>query len=282
MDLNLHGKKRGSTAASSGTDFDAVVKSLNDRRDKYDTSIDEDYRQDVLAKIPVAALSSLAGPQQPPGAGPNASWRFFYDEEARRATGRADLLMVETEEQAEAMRSRGYTEMPSLGVYGRNTSLDDLPFPEPAVPVAAAAAAPPVLPPHEQPPPPENEPPQMPMANKVPKLRRYGGGTDRDKYVECFEVKVVDEEEGKVWSPIRRWNKNAFAKDNGVFNSRLLAYYAVKKNLPTADNNLGSLKTAARHHSEIVERKEQMKQEKKTFAWFDVCLELHNNGTGSN
>jgi len=163
MALNLDGKKSGSTA--SGTDFDAVVKSLNDRRAKCDTGVDEDYRQDakipaaallakipvaaLSAKIPVAALSALAGLQQPPGAGPNTSWRFFYDEEARRATGRPGLLMVETEEQAEVMRSRGYTEMPCRGVHGRNTSLDDLPFPEPAVPAADAAEAPPVLPPHE-------------------------------------------------------------------------------------------------------------------------------------
>ena len=61
----------------------------------------------------------------------------------------------------------------------------------------------------------------------VPKIRKEGGGSNRAKYVEYFEEKVVCEETEQVYSPMRRWDKSKFSKDS-TFNSRLLQYYVAK------------------------------------------------------
>jgi hypothetical protein len=254
-------------------DFSSFVKSVNDHRDKHGSSVEADYREENMSKLPFA----VAPTRNQSANQPNAAWHHFYDPEVFRSTGVINLIIVETDEQAETLRSRRFVEMPSRTVHGRHSSDSDLPHPLPppsAMPTEAAPAVP-VLPLHQQPPPPENEPPKLPL--KVPELRKEGPGNNRDKLIECFEVKVVDEKNGCVYSPMRRWANFNTTSESGVYNSRLRGYYAVKKNLVPGETKIAVLKKAASNHSEILAKKQELKDAKQKFSFFRVCLELYQS-----
>jgi len=254
-------------------DFDAAMKAVNDLRDRHEISVDFDYRADISSRLPssVAPYRSATQQQQP-----DAGWRFFYDEEEYRTTGRPKLIMVQEDEQGSVMLDRGFAEMPKLAVFGRGTKAEDLPYP--MTPVSNDVGSTRGMPLWEQPPPPEDEPAKM--GKKVPGLRKEGRGGARDKIIECFEVKVVDEDVGKVYSPLRRWNEYKTTGDSGAFNSRLCAYYAVKKNLlPDQSASLKVLIEAARDHSDIATIKNECKAKKEKFSWFSVCTQLYDTCT---
>ena len=276
---NKTGKKK---KRRDDMDFDALAKSFDDRRDKYGTSIAEDYREDILAKLPTSAYD---GNEQAGSSGPTPAWRFVFDPRVLGRTGRPNLVMVETEAQLEELLSRGYVEIAAREVYGRNTSNDELPFPEggnsssstdSAAAAAAAGGSTMAVPLLQRLPPPDDEPAKVPVS--VPRLRKEGGGSLRDKLIECFEEKVVDEAGNAVWSPFRRWNKKDFSGD-AAFGSRVTAYYAAKKGLAVSGSDtIEKLKKAARTHSDILALKSQCESEGRSFAYFDVCLDLCNNG----
>ena len=53
---------------------------------------------------------------------------------------------------------------------------------------------------HERPPPEEIHTP----CDYIPEIRENGGGSEREKWIECFEEKVVCERLKCVYSPTRR------------------------------------------------------------------------------
>mmetsp|Transcript_15582 Transcript_15582/g.33690 ORF Transcript_15582/g.33690 Transcript_15582/m.33690 type:complete len:226 (-) Transcript_15582:74-751(-) len=194
----------------------------------------------------------------------NSAWHHFYDPMVLRNTGTVELVVVETQGQADIMRDRGYVEMPPRFVYSRHSSIEELPRP---------LALPSETPLHLQPPPPDTEPAAIP--SKVPKLRKEGPGDNRDKLIECFEVKVVDEEEGTVYSPMRRWKELNTTAVSRAFSSRLRGYYAVKMNLLLGETRLSELAKAASDHPDILAKKEHMKSSNQKFSFFEVCCDLY-------
>jgi hypothetical protein len=188
---------------------------------------------------------------------------------------------LEEEEHAEEMRSRGFAEVTERMIYGRNTNIGDLPHPvvppsaqADAAAAAASATARPALPLYQQ-----HPPINLKVPSSIPTLRKGGPGDNRAKIVECFELKVVDEAENTVYSPMRLWRD--FKDDTGSFNSRCRAYYTIKKNIPMESsdrNNLSKLKSAASKHSSIKAKKAELG---KKFCFFDVCCDLYQSG-GTN
>jgi hypothetical protein len=65
---------------------------------------------------------------------------------------------------------------------------------------------------------------------KMPKLHRKLASV-ADEMIEIFEVKVVDEDNNRIWHPLYKWDKDARKKyrtDPSGFGQRLNAYYAVR------------------------------------------------------
>ena len=166
----------------------------------------------------------------------------------------------EQEEEPEALRRRqGIQEITEMRVFRRGASLATLPWPAPAA-AAAAAAAPPQdddefplpddddaeIPLYERPPPGGDFTPYK----YIPAIRTDDALTEREKWIECFEVKVVCEAKNEVYAPIRLWDRKEYAKIS-TLNSRLLQYYFVKKNLSTSNSKetLKNVKMAARKHA---------------------------------
>ena len=83
----------------------------------------------------------------------------------------------------------------------------------------------------------------------VPKIRKEGGGSNRAKYIEYFEEKVVCEEREQVYSPMTRWDKSKFSKDCN-FNSRLLQHHVAKNDLraPGGRDSLNKIKKVPAGH----------------------------------
>ena len=104
----------------------------------------------------------------------------------------------------------------------------------------------------------------------VPKIRKEGGGTNRSKYIEYFEEKVVCEE----YSPtsMRRWDKSKFSKDSN-FNSRLLQCYVAKNDLPTpgGKDSLDNIKKVGMAHA----KDKHGGEEKFTRGGQLSCFEMH-------
>mgnify|MGYP000588895255 CR=1 FL=1 len=150
----------------------------------------------------------------------------------------------EQEEEPEALRRRqGIQEITEMRVFRRGASPVTLPWLAPAA-AAAAAAAPPQdddefpLPGdddaeislYDRPPPDDDFTPYK----YIPAIRTDDALTEREKWIECFEVKVVCEAKNEVYAPIRLWDRKEYAKIS-TLNSRLLQYYFAKKNLSTSN-----------------------------------------------
>jgi hypothetical protein len=259
-------------------DFGALMKAVNDHRDKHGTSKKEDFREDNLSRIPASRLRDVNadGTTNPPG--PN--WSLFKDPD--NANG---IVFAETEREANELRRRGIQEVTETKVFRRGASLATLPWPAPAAAaVAAAAAALPQddggLPPpgdtevplYDRPPPDEIFTPH----EYIPRLREGGRGTDREKCIECFEVKVVCEEKDEVYSPIRLWDRKEYAKIS-TLNSRLLLYYFAKQNLSTgsAKETLENVKKVARKHAKETYGGDERYVSGNNLKYFEICLALY-------
>ena len=71
------------------------------------------------------------------------------------------------------------------------------------------------------------------FAKRMPPLHT-GDASTMEKVIECFEVKVVDEESNCIWHPIRMWSQNSKERknlgycDGSNLNNRLAHIYAIK------------------------------------------------------
>ena len=192
-------------------DFDALMKEVNDLRDKHGTSKKEDCRADVLSRVPASLLrdTNADGTANPPG--PN--WAVFMD----KNNIAAGIIYAETEAEANEFRRRGFHEFKEKRVFHRGAVRSSFPWPAEPAPAAAAAAAAMPLPDddddnvmplpdddelelHERPPPEGTITPY----DYIPEIRKNGGGSEREKWIECFEEKVVCERLKCVYSPTRR------------------------------------------------------------------------------
>ena len=203
-------------------------------------------------------------------------------------------IFAETDAEANEFRRRGFHEFKEMRVFRRGAAHSSFPWPmeetAAAPPAAAAAAAAPQeedempLPdeltvPLEERPPPES---LFTPHQHVPVLRRNGGGTELEKWIECFEVKVVCERLNDVYSPIRLWDKKEYAKIS-TLNSRLLQYYFAKQNLSTSNGKetLDNVKKVARKHAKETYGDNERYLSGDNLKYFDICLALYNSSVSS-
>ena len=99
--------------------------------------------------------------------------------------------------------------------------------------------------------------------------------TEQEKWIECFEVKVVCEEQDEVYSPIRLWDKKKYARIS-TLNSRLLQYYFAKQNLSTGSNKvtLENVKKVARKHATDTYGDDSRYVSGANLKYFEICLAL--------
>ena len=122
-------------------------------------------------------------------------------------------------------------------------------------PEAAAAAA--AAPPRDDPAPPElpllkrSVPVALFMPRSIPAVRKGDNKTEGEKWIECFEEKVVCDYLDEVFSPIRRWDRSQYS-GNSTLNSRLLQYCVAKNNIETPDGKgaLENVKAVGREHAQ--------------------------------
>ena len=261
--------------AKNAIDFSLLMKQVNDLRDKHGTSIEEDYREDALSRVPASLFQQAAS-----ATNSAATWHTFMD-----PANPAELLYAETDEQADALRARGFHEFTQKRLFGAATAASSLPWPASAdapedaaaaaaaAPAAARAAAAETVPLHERPP-----PDTLSMPDKIPKIRKEGGPRE---WIECFEEKVVDEKHKKVYSPIRLWDKSEWSNDS-TLNSRLLQYYFAKKGLTVSGSlNLTAVKSAARSHAKNEYGENDTYMKGGNLQYFEICLAIYNEGTGN-
>ena len=132
---------------------------------------------------------------------------------------------------------------------------------------------------HERPPPEKILTPY----DYVPEIRKNGGGSERDKWIECFEEKVVCERMNCVYSPIRLWQKKEYAK-KATLNTRLLQYYFAKKGLSTGrdkENTRNAIKVAREDAKENYSKDGRFKSGNGNLMYFELCLHLYEESSGS-
>ena len=260
-------------------DFCALMKQVNDHRDKHGTSKKEDFRKDILSRVPASLIrdTNADGTTNPPG--PN--WALF-----KNPDNPAGIIFAETDAEANEFRRRGFQEITETRVFRRGASHATFPWPAPAAPAAAAGAA---LPPNNDgdfPPPDDAEVPlyeRLPPDEDfkpyqyIPAIRTGGDGTEREKWIECFEVKVVCEKKDEVYSPIRLWDRKEYARI-ATLNSRLLQYYFAKQNLSTGNGKetLENVKKAARKHANDTYGGDERYVSGNNLKYFEICLALYN------
>lgn len=154
----------------------------------------------------------------------------------------------------------------------------------PAEAAAAAAAAPAG--------PPEAEIPEVPYylqsapathwfpRDYVPVVHKNGAKTDREKWIEYFEEKVVCDHLETVYSPMRLCDKSKYSKDSNM-NSRLLQYYVAKNNLdapPGGKDTLANIKAVGRQHAKNKYYGQQEHMKGENLMYFEICLLLYEAG----
>lgn len=259
-------------------DFDTMVKEVNNLRDRHGTSKMEDYREDALKRIPKHLLRDPADSGGGANEGPVRGWFAFFD-----PNNPTRLIYAKTEARAEELRQKNYHEFTEELCYNNDPSASFPPAGD--LPAAAAAAAAPAIaaPAAEDPGPSlyEKEPPAALWQPNgyVPKIRKEGGGSQRAKYIEYFEEKVICEDVEQVYSPMRRWDKSNFTKDSN-FNSRLLQYYVAKNNLRTPDgkDTLDNIKKVGRAHAQNKYGRADKFTRGGQLLYFEICLSLYEEG----
>ena len=195
------------------------------------------------------------------------------------------LIYAETAAQAEELRQKNYREL-TEGLCYNDPSASFPPAGDlPAAAAATTGTAAPVAEDPEPPPLHEQEPPAalwQPNGH-VPKIRKEGGGSNRAKYIEYFEEKVVCEETEQVYSPMRRWDKSKFSKDS-TFNSRLLQYYVAKNDLriPGGKDSLDNIKKVGRAHAKDKYGGEEKFTRGGQLSYFETCLSLYEDGLSAD
>ena len=181
-------------------------------------------------------------------------------------------------------------------MFHRGAARSSFPWPAEPAPAAAAAAAAMPLPDddddmpmplpdddelelHERPPPEGTITPH----DYIPEIRKNGGGSEREKWIECFEEKVVCERMNFVYSPIRLWERKEYAKKS-TLNVRLLQYYFAKQNLSTDDGNetQKNVKKVARDHArEKYGKDEKFLSGNGNLRYFEICLHLYEESSST-
>ena len=277
VEFSLSGSKK---KKNNTFDFDAMVKDVNNLRDRHGTSKMEDYREDALKRIPKHLLRDPSDSGGGTNEGPVLGWFAFFD-----PSNPVRLIYAKTAAQAEELRQKNYHEF-TEGLCYNDPSASFPPAGDlPAAAAATAGTAAPVAEDPEPPPLHEQEPPAALWQPNgyVPKIRKEGDGSNRAKYIEYFEEKVVCEETEQVYSPMRRWDKSKFSKDS-TFNSRLLQYYVAKNDLriPGGKDSLDNIKKVGRAHAKDKYGGEEKFTRGGQLSYFEICLSLYEDGLSAD
>lgn len=203
-------------------------------------------------------------------------------------------MFAETAAEANEFRRRGFHEFTKKQVYHQGAAHSS--FPWPAGPAAAAAAAVPLPDDEGMAPMPDDDEEEVPLCERpppeeihtpydyIPEIRKSGDGSEREKWIECFEEKVVCERLKDVYSPIRLWERKEYAKKS-TLNVRLLQYYFAKQNLSTdgkKETQINVKKVARDHAREKYGNDKKFTSGNGDLKYFDICLHLYEGSSGSS
>ena len=265
---------RGSAAGSFGRK--SATKACNELRSRFGEALPHDKRvHNALSLNAAANARAMEGAAASSGGdriGPGSFFLYDPAELNKAASGGFSdalsrvLVVVNTRAAADQLVLRGFVLFTTLNQYDTETTgFSNLPFPT-AQPSAERAAEIPL----HQVAPPQGAVEALPT--RMPPLHT-GDASTMEKVIECFEVKVVDEESNCIWHPIRMWSqnskerKNLGYRDGSNLNNRLAAYYAIK----CGKTEVSALQGMS--FSKLVQTGRTSKDGNGTF--FDACIALY-------